>query len=352
MSVSGPLGWLLRRGVIAPLMVALAAALLVGWVVAAALTGVEVLAVAVARRRRARMRLLRVLTLALVYAVGECLCVLGCFVLWLGSGAGLRLRSRRVVRAHENLLGLFLAALLALAGPVFGFRVEVQDPRHEQPEDASVPRLVLARHAGPGASFALVHLLLSRYPAGLHVVLKDTLRLDPAIDLLLTRTGCTWVLPSGPRRSVSVEQIRSAASHLEPGQVLLLFPEGADWTPVRHVAAVAKLRRRGLLREARAALRMPHVLPPRSAGTVAALRGSPASDVLVFTHTGHEDLLTATAAWNALPLQAPLRFAWWRAPERELHAATDDEVNAWLQQTWGDIDAWVGEQRALSELQG
>ena len=36
---------------------------------------------------------------------------------------------------------------------------------------------------------------------------------------------------------------------------------------------------------------MPHVLPPKPAGTLAALNAAPAADVVVFTHTGHDELL-------------------------------------------------------------
>ncbi len=350
MTVSGPAGWLLRRGVMTTMLVALTGVFAVLWIITAALTAIEVLWVVAWTRRLPRMRLLRLATMALAYALGECLCVVICLMLWVCSGAGRWLRADWVLHAHRCLLRGFLGALLGISGPIFGFRVHVVDPRGAEPEEHAVPRLVLARHAGPGASFALAHLLMSRYRAGLHVVLKDTLRLDPAIDLLLTRTGCTWVASGGPARSQSVDRIRQAAADLEPNQTLLLFPEGADWTPVRHLAAVARLRRRGLLREARAVLRMPHVLPPRSAGAAAALRGAPAADVLVFTHTGHEDLLSPQAAWDALPLTRPLRFAWWQAPGHELHAHDDDELNAWLQQTWQDIDAWVGEQRELDAL--
>lgn len=99
------------------------------------------------------------------------------------------------------MLRLFLGALLRAAAPAFGFRLEVDEPQRH-PDDLALvngdrPLVVLARHAGPGASFALVHVLLGRWSRQVHVILKDTLRLDPAIDLLLSRTGCTWVPTSG-----------------------------------------------------------------------------------------------------------------------------------------------------------
>jgi 1-acyl-sn-glycerol-3-phosphate acyltransferase len=51
------------------------------------------------------------------------------------------------------------------------------------------PVLVLARHGGPGDSFALVHLLLTRYHRSVRIVLKDILQLDPLIDVRLNRLG-------------------------------------------------------------------------------------------------------------------------------------------------------------------
>ena len=90
------------------------------------------------------------------------------------------------------------------------------------------------------------------------------------------------------------------------------IPEGGDWTPTRHRLAVAALRRRGRRAEAAQAVRMPHVLPPKPAGTLAALTAAPDADVVIFTHTGHDELLDVVSIWNALPLRAQLRLVWWR----------------------------------------
>lgn len=343
-------GWLLRRLVLAPLMPVLAVVAVALWVLGVIVSLVGCPVAALVRHRRVRWRPVRVLSMAVVYLVGETVCLVVCLVLWCACGCGRRMRSAWSQRCHDALLTRFLGALLAVAGRLFGFRLEVDEPdRH--PEDLlrvdhEEPVIVLARHAGPGASFALVHLLLSRYRRHVKVVLKEQLRLDPAVDLLLTRTGCTWV---GSARGQAA-RVGAAAAGLQPRDALLLFPEGADWTPVRHLRAVARLHAKGLVREAQRALAMPHVLPPRPAGTVAALRAAPHADVLVFTHTGHDALLDVRSAWQALPLLEPLRMAWWRAVGTELPDADADEVNAWLQQTWVDIEAWVSEQTDLSGL--
>jgi len=352
--VSGWRGWLLRRLVVAPLMPLLALLAAAMWALTLLGSAVVCPLLALLRGDAPRWRLLRAVSFAVLYLVGETLCLLVCLVLWLASGAGRGIRAGPFVRAHRALLGCFLGLLVAAARPIFGFRLIVEEPAHH-PEDlrraqGAAPVLVLARHAGPGASFALVHLLLTRYHRHPRVVLKEQLRLDPAVDVLLTRTGCTWVRSGPGTGDAAVVQVEQAAAGLQPRHVLVLFPEGADWTPVRHLQAVARLRGRGMLREAQAALRMPHVLPPRPAGTVAALQAAPDADVLVFTHCGHDELLDAASAWQALPLQWPLQMAWWRAVSRDVPHDDAKAAGEWLQQTWADIDAWVCEQQDLARL--
>lgn len=352
--MSGPAGWLIRRLLVLPLLLVLTAVFAAVWLVVLILTALSSPVIIALTRRRPRARALRVATLAAAYLIVDCVCVLACFALWLGAGFGWRLRAPRLVRTHRTLLRAFLSTLVSLSRPVFGFRVQVQEPiRHPRDllrADSDGPILVLARHAGPGASFALVHVLLSRYHRDVHVVLKDTLRLDPAIDLLLTRTGCTWIPAGGQARGGAAELVEQAAAGLHGRTALLLFPEGADWTPARHLAAVKKLRRRGLFREARQALRMPHVLPPRPAGTLAALSAAPSAPVLIFTHTGQDDLLDAAAAWDALPLRRPLQMIWWCPPGRPAQADLD-AVDDWLRDIWANIDAWIAEQQELDDAQ-
>ena len=69
----------------------------------------------------------------------------------------------------------------------------------EEPPDADRLRdrglLVLARHGGPGDSFTLVNLLLTRYHRRPCVVLKESLRWDPGLDVVVSRLPSCF-LPS------------------------------------------------------------------------------------------------------------------------------------------------------------
>ena len=348
--------WCLRRLVLAPLMPVLALVSVVVEVVAVPVSLIVCLALALAHESRPRWRFLRVNTAVAVYLLCETVCLVACLLLWVATGFGWRLRAGWSVRAHRMLLERFLDVVLATFRRVFGFQVRLLEPEN-RPADVlrahqPAPIVVLARHAGPGASFALIHELVSRYHRDLTVVLKDQLRLDPSVDLLLTRTGCTWIPKAHSRGDHSADRVGEAARALTGAGALLLFPEGADWTPLRQVQAVARLRGRGRVAEARQALRMPHVLPPRPAGTLAALSNAPQAEVLIFTHTGHDQLLDAASSWAALPLAKPLQMTWWRADRDQLPEGNENAVAEWLRTVWSDIDAWIEERQLLTAVQG
>src|SRR5581483_11957535 len=174
-------------------------------------------------------------------------------------------------------------------------------------------------------------------------VLKSRLRLDPALDVLLTRIGCAFVAGGHARAAVA-----ELAADLGDHQALLIFPEGADWTPTRHRLAVQRLRLRGRRAAAAAAARRPNVLPPRPGGTYVALSNAPQAQVAVFMHTGHDDLLEAGSLWQALPLRRELHMVWWN--EEHPRPADESQCGAWLDEVWGRIDSWIAEQSAMHHI--
>lgn len=339
---------MVRRVVVAPLMPVLAAVALAAFPVV--LLGHAVVAVALVAvgRRPVRWRLPRVWLFGVAYLVGETACILACLALWLRFVRTVHGEASR--SAHERLLRRFLTALIALAEFTFRFRLQVHEPTSRPQDSARMagqsPVLVLARHAGPGASFVLVHLLMTRYSRSPRIVLTDRLRWDPAIDVLLTRIGCRFIARGGDE---ATSAIGGLAASLGPRQALVLFPEGGDWTPTRQRLAVAWLRRRGLAVQAARAEKMVHVLPPRPAGTAAALCAAPSADVVVFSHTGHDELLDLQSVWAALPLRRALDVIWWREPSAP-RSGDEEATGEWLYDLWRRIDAWVSEQKDLASL--
>jgi hypothetical protein len=112
--------------------------------------------------RRGRRRTLRLLWFGLSWLVMESLALTACLGLWIASGFGGRLRSEASMDRHYGLVRWFLSTLFNRAVAVFQLRIEVDEPpltAEEQAARLARPVIVLARHAGPGDSFLLVHQL-------------------------------------------------------------------------------------------------------------------------------------------------------------------------------------------------
>jgi 1-acyl-sn-glycerol-3-phosphate acyltransferase len=303
---------------------------------------------------QARWRLLRLWWCVTVYLLLETFGLLLLFGLWLATGFGLAFHRGWSRRAHRWLLRTFLGIVLATARRTLNFRLEVEEPggtaRKLLNMDGPDPLIVLARHAGPGASFVLVWLLLAGYHRDPRIVLKAQLRLDPAIDVILSRLGCAFISTAADAGERSVAAIRQLAATLAPHDALLIFPEGGNFTPLRHRRAIRRLLRGGFRVQAAQAQRLRHTLPPRPGGAFAAIDAAPGAGVLIFTHTGLDELRTGADVWAALPLTQPLRMAWWPTPHAAVPRGDEQQRADWLLACWGQVDAWIDEQQLLLAL--
>ncbi|WP_153811858.1 1-acyl-sn-glycerol-3-phosphate acyltransferase [Streptomyces sp. SUK 48] len=282
-------------------------------------------------------RPVRLLGFALLYLLVELGGLLAAAVLW-----GRRLPDRRhreerraadAFAVLERLLGLLRRA----AEPVFRLRVEVTPAPGIASGEVAAPVLVFVRHAGVGDSFLLMQTLLGRAGLRPHIVLKRALRADPALDVLIGQVPHCF-LPSLDGRDE--EAIGDLAAGLGPGDALVIFPEGGNFTPRRRRRAIASLRRHGLPRRARRAERMRHVLPPRDAGAFAAISAAPTADVVFVAHTGLDVVHSARTAWTRLPLRDVVRAHWWRVPAGQIPQG-DDARSEWLLAQWARVDRWV-----------
>jgi 1-acyl-sn-glycerol-3-phosphate acyltransferase len=297
---------------------------------------VGILAAPLTPRRRA----LRLSAFALSYCAIEIATMAAAGLVWLRRvipGFGLTSQEEWIV-ANERLLIWALGKVLSAGRRWLGFTVVVADSSDTTALAGSDPVLVLARHGGPGDSFALVHLLLTRYHRRVHIILKDTLQLDPLIDLLLNRLGCCF-LPSGSGdRPELTEQLGDMALALGTREVLLLFPEGANWTPHRRRRAIDRLRRDKKLEAARVAELMDNVLPPRPAGVLACLDARPDLLVVVVAHAGLDKVISAREAWNLLPVKTPMHVRAWPTAD----VPQDREARLpWLTLEWAVVDEWI-----------
>jgi 1-acyl-sn-glycerol-3-phosphate acyltransferase len=333
-----PPGRLIRRAVIDPLWVPVAV-VIAGLLVLVAAAGV-VLAPLASRRRLPRLAIF-----AAVYVLTDAALVVACACLFL-SRPGQQLSGDRSMATHAALLRRALRVLVRAAVPLLGFGTDVE----EMPAPDSLaghPVLVLARHAGPGDSVAIVELLITRLDRRPVIVLKETLRWDPGLDIVLTRMRACFVPGRESRRDVP-DSIAAAARGLGDQDAFLLFPEGGNWTPGRHRKALARLRTSGRRAEAARAAANQHVLPPQPAGVLACLEARPDLQVIVVAHTGMEDLFSATDIWRALPLNGrSMTMRWWKLPRTQLPADADGRRD-WLELQWSVVDSWIDARKSAS----
>ena len=188
---------------------------------------------------------------------------------------------------------------------------------------------------------------MSRYRRRPAIVLKETLRWDPGLDILLGRLPSCFVRRGDSVRVVS--RLAEIAAGMERHDAILLFPEGGNWTPGRHSRAIARLRRAGRRQAAADAASNRNVLPPQPAGMLSCLHGRPDLDVAVVAHTGLEDLVSPAQLWRALPLRdRPMVVRWWHEPAAGI-PETEDGRREWLRLQWAIVDAWIDARKAARD---
>jgi hypothetical protein len=339
---------IVRRLIVAPFVIVLAAILLVA-------SPVLLLLTFLLPSRYGRRRAMRLVWFAVVWALMEAAALLACLGMWVASGFGGRIRSEVYQQRHYALMGWFLSRIFAIAVRVFDLRVDIDEPEPTPGElraRLTRPVVVLSRHAGPGDSFLLVHHLLNRYDRRPRIVMKAALQLDPSIDVVINRLPHAFVRPrgaapaDGDRNAPVIGEIRRLAAGLGTDGALVIFPEGGNFTRTRWRLGIQRLEQRRRYADAWRARRMTHLLPPRSGGVMAALEAAPDADVIFVAHTGLDDLVTVADVWRGLPMETVIRARWWRVVATEV-PRTHDALVPWLFEWWERIDAWISHERVV-----
>jgi 1-acyl-sn-glycerol-3-phosphate acyltransferase len=305
--------------------------------------------------RLGRLRALRLLTFALIWLVAETAALFMCLALWITSGFGGRLQTEPYQSRHYAIMEWYLGRIYGAAVSTLGLRIEVHEPEltaGEQAARLARPVIVLSRHAGPGDSLLLVHHLLTVYHRRPRIVMKAALQLDPGLDVVSNRVPNVFISPQRAGEKIYTEQIRRLAAGLGHDGALVIFPEGGNWTPGRWRRGIRRLERQGRADLAARARDMPHLLPPRAGGALAALAACPSADVIFVGHAGLDQLASVADVWRALPIDHVVEARWWRVPAEGVPRAADHEAQVrWLYDWWARIDAWISEHSPQPETQ-
>ena len=328
--------WVLRRLVVAPLVIAFTVFVWVTlplWVIGAAF---------VSPLLPGRWRALRLLWVTILYLTCETVLLLVLLGLWLSSGFGWRIRTRYYAGIHYDLVQGVLWVFYREARRVLALTIRSEGPTPAAHPDH--PVLVCCRHAGPGDSFTLMWALLHRYQREPRVVLREGLAWDPAISVLLSRIPASFISPNPAAGQDFESKIAELATGLDGNDAFVIFPEGGNFTPERRDRAIERLRKMGLEQMADRAEGMIHVLAPRPGGFLAALDAAPEADVMMVAHTGLDHLLTMADVWRELPMDKELVMRWWEVPRAEIPVGREERIE-WLYGWWEQIDDWVEANR-------
>jgi 1-acyl-sn-glycerol-3-phosphate acyltransferase len=273
--------------------------------------------------------------LGIAMCVTEFVGLLMAFVLWVASGFGWRLRSPAFQRAHNRVFGWWLELVTRALRFYLGFEFVI--PTTERIDG---PVLTLARHAGPGDAFLLARTVIRDYHRQLRMLGTTKLLWDPFIDHLLRRMPYYFCDQDPKDAAEHLEAIGDMCRSMHDDSVLIIFPEGGNWTPTRWDDAISRLEERGMHDRATRAAAMTHVLPPRTAGAIAAIGARPDATVVFVTHVGLEDLFSLREIWRNVPLDRTVIGTYWSVSADEI-PTEQSELSPWLYEQWERVDRWI-----------
>jgi 1-acyl-sn-glycerol-3-phosphate acyltransferase len=176
--------------------------------------------------------------------------------------------------------------------------------------------------------------------------MKATMQLDPSLDVVGNRLPNVFVRHSRAGAGIFSEQIERLARGLDQLGALVIFPEGANWTPGRWRRGIRRLEEQGRGDLATRARDMPNLLPPRTGGALSAIAACPDADVIFVAHAGLDRIVTVGDVWRNLRVDQTVRARWWRVPAAEVPRSADHAAQErWLYDWWQRIDAWISQNR-------
>ncbi|NVB40162.1 1-acyl-sn-glycerol-3-phosphate acyltransferase [Pseudenhygromyxa sp. WMMC2535] len=327
------LGARLRRRALTIPSFWLAAALF--WTLAP-LTGLAVLISDIARRRRlCGLRAWFFLGAYLAINLYGQLLLLGA---WIATGFGLapELRGRWTYWIQRHWAGL----LFAIASRLWRLRWTVEGDERVEP----APAIYLVRHASLIDTMVPNRFVTAAHSIPLRCVVKRELLNEPCLDIAGHWIPNHFVDRIPEDSGHELRAIEALAAGLDPGEGLMIYPEGTRFTPGKRARVIASLAASDppLAAQARA---LEHTLLPRVGGALALMRGAPEADVVIVGHHGLGGFATLADMLSGALLDRSVHVAFWRYPASAL--PTDDAARgAWIRERWAELDRWISAREA------
>ncbi len=324
--------WIVRRLVVAPLVVGVEAALVL-------VSPLLLLLALLASPVFGGWRPVRAAIVVLSGTTRHMAAIVACLGLWVASGFGRRLHTEPMQRAHYDLMLWFVRGVYDTIVALANVRIEVEASARAGAvlSARDRPVLLLSRHAGEGDTLLVVYELLCPHGRWPRIVMHERLRLDPLVDVLGGRLPNRFV---DPRGGDTERDIAAMAATLDPGSALVIFPEGRNFSAAHRRRAIDRLHAAGHAEQAQAASAMRHVSAPRPGGALAAIDAAPGADVVIMGHAGFPTGLKDV--WRQLPVEQVVHVRLWHERAEDVPGERDAQI-AWLYGWWATLDAWVGE---------
>ncbi|MGH2858530.1 MAG: 1-acyl-sn-glycerol-3-phosphate acyltransferase [Solirubrobacteraceae bacterium] len=285
--------------------------------------------------------------LLISYCAYELGTLIACGLLWVLALGGLMIERPRIQALHWALVRSCARAAARRCRRLLSIDVTREDSgaavaalRSER------PLLMLSRHAGPGDTVLLLDALMSEWDRRPSIVFKRALVIDPCIDLVAHRLPQA-IVDAGDEAGAA-RRIEQLAGSLRPRGIIVLFPEGGNFSVERRRRAIRRLTRKGHRAAAARARQMRHVVAPHPSGVRAALAGNPDLPVVFAAHTGLGLAAQPGELWREPPLGRTLRTRMWLVTPQEVPSA-EAELAEWLNDWWARIDRWIDAQQTEVE---
>ena len=249
-------------------------------------------------------------------------------------------------RVHYSLQRWWAARLMKALERTTGLTLRVEGVDALRPG----PVLLFARHASLADS--LVSAYVTTTLAGLdpRYVLKKELLVDPCLDVVGNRLPNHFLDREAADSAPELRALEELVAPLDERGVGVIFPEGTRANPKKRERSLERIATSFPARAER--LRdLKHLLPPRTAGAAAMLRGHPTADVVLAWHVGFEGLDTFGGILRAVGRRMePIRLSLRRVDRASIPPSEPDDMEAfvqWIDAEWLRMDDEV--DRALIE---
>lgn len=281
---------------------------------------------------RRRLATVRALAMGHVFLSCEAAGMAASAWIWLTRGSD---RERYLERNFR--LQCWWAGTLFRAGVrLFSLRVEVEGDEFVR----TGPVLVFSRHVSPIDNLLPAVLVSDAHGIRLRWVINRSLLRDPCLDIVGNRLPNCFVAAGTGDSEAEIRRVQVLGHDLGPRDGVLIFPEGALFSPSRLERVLSRIEESGDERLLARARRLQNLLPPRLGGSTALLEAARGTDVVFLAHTGLEG---ATEYHNILRgglIGRTIRVRIWRVLAEDIPQSRDDRIG-WLFDQWEQLDNWV-----------